>query len=140
MQNIIYLFGRNIMNRDTTILFTLFLCTAITACGTGIARDALLRQMQTGNAPLIVDVRSQEEYDRDHLPGAVRIPFYSIGSGLQQAGFLKKNPVVLYCEHGPRAGIAGFTLFLSGYEQVYSLEGHMHTWRSHEYPIEIKNH
>jgi rhodanese-related sulfurtransferase len=133
-------FGRSIMKYTVTSFLALFLISGVAACGTGITRDALLWQMQGENAPLIVDVRSQREYDRDHLPGAVHIPFFVIESGLQQAGFSKKDPVVLYCEHGPRAGIAGFSLFLSGYEQVYSLEGHMSGWRSHDYPVEIKKY
>jgi rhodanese-related sulfurtransferase len=44
---------------------------------------------------------------------------------------------VLYCEHGPRSDIAGFSLYLSGYEKVYSLEGAMKAWRKNEFPIEV---
>ena len=106
-------------------------------CATGVTRDELLTLMRDGTAPLIVDVRSQGEYDRDHVPGAAHISFYSIGSGLKEIGFSKKDPVVLYCEHGPRSGIAGFTLRVFGYEQVYTLEGHMKAWRAEGYPVEI---
>lgn len=112
----------------------------LTGCATGITRDALLKEMQGDHPPLVVDVRSRGEYDRDHVPGAVHIPFSSIGSALRAIGFAKQDPVVLYCEHGPRAGIAGVSLFLSGYERVYSLEGHMKAWRSSEFPIEIIIH
>jgi rhodanese-related sulfurtransferase len=108
-----------------------------TGCAMGVTRDELLTLMRDGAAPLIVDVRSQKEYDRDHVPGAMHISFYSIGSGLKEIGFSKKDPVVLYCEHGPRSGIAGFMLKVSGYEQVYSLEGHMKGWRAEGYPVEI---
>lgn len=106
-------------------------------CATGITRDDLLQLMQSEHAPLIVDVRSQGEFDRDHVPGAMHISFYSIDSGLRETGFSKKDPVVLYCEHGPRSGIAGFTLKVLGYDQVYSLEGHMKDWRAEGYPVEI---
>jgi rhodanese-related sulfurtransferase len=105
-----------------------------------ITRDDLLRQMMTEKPPLVVDVRSQREYNRDHVPGAVHIPFYSIGSGLHAMGYSKQDPVVLYCEHGPRTGIAGFSLYLSGYEKVYSLDGNMKGWRKNEFPIEIISH
>ena len=94
----------------------------------------------TEKPPLVVDVRSQGEYDRDHVPGAVHIPFYSIGSGLKDLGYPKTDPIVLYCEHGPRAGIAGISLYLSGYEKVYSLEGSMRGWRKNEFPIEVITH
>ena len=110
------------------------------ACTATITREDLLKQMQAGTAPLIIDVRSQGEYDRDHLPGALHIPFYTISSGLAEAGHAKKEPLVLYCEHGPRASIAGFSLYLSGYDTVYSLEGHMKGWRKSSFPIEIVSH
>lgn len=105
-----------------------------------MTRDELLRQMMTEKPPLVVDVRSQGEYDRDHVPGAVHIPFYSIGSGLHALGYSKQDPVLLYCEHGPRSGFAGISLYLSGYEKVYSLEGNMKGWRKSEFPIEIITH
>ncbi|HUI45084.1 MAG TPA: rhodanese-like domain-containing protein [Nitrospirota bacterium] len=110
---------------------------SIAGCATGMTRDELFRQMQDGTAPLIVDVRSQGEYDQDHVPGAVHIPFYAVGTALQERGFPKKDPVLLYCEHGPRAGMSAFMLRLSGYEAVYSLEGHMKGWRKNDFPREM---
>jgi len=128
--------------RYTIILVSIVLLISapVAGCATNITRDDLLRQMMTERPPLVVDVRSQGEYDRDHVPGAVHIPFYSIGSGLRAIGHAKQDPVVLYCEHGPRAGIAGLSLFLSGYDRVYSLEGSMRAWRKNEFPIEIIIH
>lgn len=123
--------------RCIRMLVGIMLVIAAGGCATGITREALLEQMQAGNPPMIVDVRSQGEYDRDHVPGAVHIPFYSIGSGLNALRFSKQAPVVLYCEHGPRSSIAGFTLLLSGYDQVYALEGHMKGWRNNGFPLEI---
>jgi len=111
-----------------------------TSCATGITREELLQQMQEGRQPLIVDVRSQGEYDRDHVPGAVHIPFYSIRSGLAALGLPKTDPLVLYCEHGPRSGISSLALYLSGYEKIYSLDGHMKGWRQNQFPIETINY
>jgi rhodanese-related sulfurtransferase len=111
-----------------------------TGCAANITRDELLRWMQEGYAPVIVDVRSRGEYGRDHVPGAVHIPFYSVGAGLKNIGISKRDAVVLYCEHGPRTGFAGLALFLSGYEQVYSLDGHMQGWRANDFPLESSAH
>ncbi len=121
-------------------MLTITMACISAGCATGISREALLAKMSDGPAPLIVDVRSQTEFDRDHIPGALHIPFYSIHSGLIAIGISKKDLLVLYCEHGPRSGIASLTLFLSGYEQVYSLDGHMRAWRSNEFPIEVIAH
>lgn len=131
--------GSHFRRRITSIL-ALLLIICVTGCATGITRDDLLKEMQGGNPPLVVDVRSQGEYDRDHVPGAAHIPFYSVGSGLKELAYPKTDPVVLYCEHGPRSGIAGFSLYLSGYEKVYSLEGQMKGWRKNEFPIEVITH
>jgi rhodanese-related sulfurtransferase len=109
----------------------------VIGCTTNITRDDLLRQIMTESPPLVVDVRSQGEYDRDHVPGALHIPFYSIDSGVRAIGYAEQDPIVLYCEHGPRASIAGFSLYLSGYDNVYSLEGHMKGWRTNALPIEV---
>ena len=122
------------------LVFALIIATPIVSCTMNITRDELLRQIMTEKPPLVVDVRSRGEYDRDHVPGAVHIPFYSIASGLQELGYPATEPVVLYCEHWPRASIAGFSLYLSGYDKVYSLNGHMKGWRQNEFPIEIITH
>jgi len=126
-------------DRIITILSLTLVCISM-GCATGISREALLEKMTADPVPLIVDVRSQGEFDKDHIPGALHIPFYSISSGLNTIGFSKKDLLILYCEHGPRSGIASLTLFLSGYEQIYSLDGHMQGWRKNAFPIEIITH
>jgi len=131
------------MRRRTCWFITLFALTLMcnaAGCATGISREALLEKMRAEPALFIVDVRSQGEFDKDHIPGALHIPFYSIGSGLSNMGISKKDLLILYCEHGPRSGIASLTLFLSGYEQVYSLDGHMKGWRKSAFPIELISH
>ncbi len=111
-------------------------CLTLAGCATSISRTDLLKKLQEKPAPLVVDVRSRGEYERDHIPGAVHIPFYSIGSGLKELGRAKHDEIVLYCEHGPRAGLAGLTLYLSGFDRVYSLAGHMKGWRADGRPVE----
>jgi rhodanese-related sulfurtransferase len=105
------------------------LLLALCGCSATITAADLQRRMAATPPPLIVDVRSRDEYARDHIPGAVHIPFSSIGSGLQERGYPREGTVVLYCEHGPRAGLAGISLYFHGYTDVHSLEGHMQGWR-----------
>jgi rhodanese-related sulfurtransferase len=104
-----------------------------------MTREELLQQMQQGTKMLIVDVRSHGEYDEDHVPGAMHVPFYSVRSGIRELGWSKADLLVLYCEHGPRSGIASFSLYLSGYEKIYSLDGHMQGWRKNEFPLEVNS-
>jgi rhodanese-related sulfurtransferase len=118
------------------LLPLLLLTASLAACSATIVRTELQKKLLENPAPLIVDVRSEGEYNADHIPGAIHIPFYSIGSGLGALSFPKERPVILYCEHGPRAGLAGINLYFQGYEKVYSLEGHMKGWRESGLPVE----
>jgi rhodanese-related sulfurtransferase len=42
---------------------------------TTITPQALATQLEGGHAPLVVDVRSQAEFNQGHVPGAMHIPF-----------------------------------------------------------------
>jgi rhodanese-related sulfurtransferase len=83
-------------------------------------------------------VRSRAEYREAHVPGAVHIPFYALLSGRDRipAPADESQPVVLYCEHGPRAGIARAQLWLAGVKPVTFLEGHMSAWKRDGLPVE----
>lgn len=118
------------------VAVVVLLTLVIAGCATGISQKELRVRLQDKQPPRIVDVRSRGEYAGSHVPGAVHIPFYAIGAGLTAKGHDKTAPVVLYCEHGPRAGLAALVLYLQGYEEVYSLEGHMKVWRANGLPVE----
>jgi len=119
------------------LLLSALSATFLTACSTTIVRSDLQRKLLERPPPLIVDVRSAGEYDTGHIPGAIHIPFYSIASGLEILAFPKGKPVVIYCEHGPRAGLAGISLYIQDFDKVYSLEGHMQGWRESGLPVEV---
>jgi rhodanese-related sulfurtransferase len=125
------------MKKQVLLIWLLLCSLPLAGCATAITQTDLLHKMEEKAPLLIVDVRSRAEYDRDHIPGAVHIPFYSIASGIKTSGYSGHEPIVLYCEHGPRAGLAGMALILRGYDRVFSLEGHMKGWREKGFPREI---
>jgi rhodanese-related sulfurtransferase len=43
-----------------------------------ISATALLRRIESGAPPVILDVRSQAEFTRGHVPGARHVPFWRI--------------------------------------------------------------
>ena len=94
-----------------------------------LSQDALLQQLQSASPPIVIDVRSTAEYQAGHIPTALHIPFLNalISSQLQNVSGAK--PIVIYCEHGPRAGIAKWGLAMRGFENIQYLEGHMAAWR-----------
>ena len=111
----------------------------LAACSTTIERTQLQEKLLKSPASLTIDVRSAEEYNAGHIPGALHIPFYSVVSGLESRAIPKDEPIVIYCEHGPRAGLAGIILYFHGYGKVSSLEGHMRGWREGGLPVETLN-
>ena len=107
------------------------------ACAAHISRDELEAELRAGTAPPILDVRSRGEFEAGHVPGAVNIPFYSVWARSDELPPHEGEPLVVYCEHGPRAGLARVGLWLAGAGEVRFLEGHMTTWKKENRPMEI---
>jgi len=99
-------------------------------------QEALLVSIKKNNAPVIIDVRSEAEYQSSHVPNAIHVPFWSAFSNDQLDSLAKNKTVVLYCAHGPRAGVAKFALSLAGFDDIRYLAGHMTAWTEANLPVE----
>lgn len=86
--------------------------------------------------PALVDVRSGAEYQSGHLPGAVNIPLQALPFRMAEVPVHERSePVVVYCAHGPRAGLAGFFLRLAGFSEALHLQGAIRSWRQAGRPL-----
>lgn len=103
--------------------------------GDHIRPEALLAAIESGHPPVIVDVRTQAEFDSGHVPGAIHIPFYAVLTRRAELP-APSTPVVVYCAHGPRAGMAKLQLRAAGFEHVRYLDGHMSEWSRRGLPVE----
>jgi rhodanese-related sulfurtransferase len=54
------------------------------------------------NPELIIDVRTREEYVKEHVKGAINIPHYDVA---YYAGILKGKTLKVYCNTGGRAAL-----------------------------------
>lgn len=79
------------------------------------------------NTVFILDIRNTFDYEKDHIKGAMNIPFAQLGQNL--AKIPKDKPVVLYCYTGQNGGQAVAALNLLGYE-AKSLSGGWGGWVS----------
>ncbi len=123
--------------RPVSFLTAILLFLAgMSGCVAGISPQELLKQMQGGSPPLIIDVRTQGEYERGHVPGAVNISIFDFRAPFERLSPPKEQPIVVICEHGPRSSFAGFVLNVSGYKNVFELEGAMKEWRKNNLPME----
>ncbi len=75
-----------------------------------------------------LDVRTDAEYGRGHIPGSQNIPLDQLRSRLQEIPSGKK--IVVYCQIGLRGYIAGRILLQKGFSEVYNLTGGFLTWRT----------
>jgi phage shock protein E len=73
---------------------------------------------------LLVDVRTQEEFDAGHLEGARLIPVDEIVSRASELGDDKSRAIVLYCRTGNRSGQAKRALEELGYTNVMNAGGY----------------
>jgi rhodanese-related sulfurtransferase len=98
--------------------------------------DKLEELFEIGQAPVVLDVRSGIEFKSGHIKGAVHAPLPSLLKCTAAAVKQKTDPLVLLCEHGPRAQIAAMYLKFRGYKSVDLLDGHMSNWRGSGRPME----
>ncbi len=114
----------------------LALLPMLLGCAEKIGRAELLAQIQSETPPSIVDVRSRDEFATSHVPGAVHIPFHSMPGSETELPGASDAPLVLYCEHGPRAGLARARLWFVTDRPIRFLEGHMTAWKEAGLPVE----
>jgi hydroxyacylglutathione hydrolase len=82
----------------------------------------------------IVDVRSPDEWNRGHLPGAIHIPLAAFP---ERVGELDASlPVILHCQGGGRSSIAASFLQAKGVENVSNLAGGYDRWVAEGYEVE----
>lgn len=103
---------------------------------TTIDQAALAARLGDGSPLLILDVRTPDEFERGHIPGAVNIPHTELAGRLAELGPADAEQIVVYCERGGRAEMARSTLQDAGFHRVLHLDGDMRAWRDAELPCD----
>lgn len=97
--------------------------------------DAVKTRMDRGEKFLLVDVREESEFAKDHLPGAIHL-----GKGVIERDIEARVPelnteMVLYCGGGFRSALAADNLQKMGYTNVISMDGGIREWREKGYSL-----
>ncbi|HUA14880.1 MAG TPA: rhodanese-like domain-containing protein [Verrucomicrobiae bacterium] len=97
--------------------------------------DEVKRRMDRGDKFLLVDVREESEFAKDHLPGAIHL-----GKGVIERDIEARVPelnaeMILYCGGGYRSALAADNLQKMGYTNVISMDGGIRGWREKGYPL-----
>jgi rhodanese-related sulfurtransferase len=98
--------------------------------------EEVKKKLDRGEKFVLVDVREESEFAKDHLPGAVHL-----GKGVIERDIEARVPdlgaeIVLYCGGGFRSALAADNLQKMGYSNVISMDGGIRDWREKAYPLD----
>lgn len=124
----------------TPLVVILFAFT-ILACAAARASDViqpaeLAERINAGSAPLILDVRTPQEYAAGHIPGAINIPHTELSQRLSELLGYEDTEIVLHCRSGRRSGMVKPILLDAGFKDLRDLDGHMLRWEAEGYPVQ----
>lgn len=97
--------------------------------------NGVKNKIDSGEKFILVDVREESEFAKDHLPGAIHL-----GKGIIERDIEARVPnldaeIVLYCGGGFRSALAADNLQKMGYRNVVSMDGGIRDWREKGYPL-----
>jgi rhodanese-related sulfurtransferase len=100
-----------------------------------VSIDDVKARLDRGDKFVLVDVREESEYAKDHLPGAIHL-----GKGVIERDIEERVPglsaeIVLYCGGGYRSALAADNLQKMGYTNVLSMDGGIRGWREKRFPL-----
>jgi len=85
------------------------------------------RELDQKKGIMLLDVRTDKEYEGGHIPGAVHVQLSDIGDRVKK---LKKDKdVVVYCQNGNRSIWAIKRLMGMGYKSLFNLKGGFNAWK-----------
>lgn len=97
--------------------------------------EEVKKKIDGGEKFVLVDVREESEFAKDHLPGAIHL-----GKGVIERDIEARVPdlnaeIVLYCRGGFRSALAADNLQKMGYKNVISMDGGIRDWREKGFPL-----
>ena len=111
------------------LVFLLLAVLLLTACGQdkendqgavymNITAEEAKQIMDSEEGYIILDVRTQEEYDQGHIPGAILISHEEIAEKAEDVLTDKDQLILVYCRSGRRSKIAAEALVELGYTNI----------------------
>ena len=116
------------------LIFLLLAVMLLTACGqdnendqgavyVNITAEEAKRIIDSEEGYIILDVRTQEEYDEGHIPGAIVISHEEIAEKAEEVLTDKDQLILVYCRSGRRSKIAAEALVELGYTNIKEFGG-----------------
>jgi len=93
-----------------------------------ITAPTLAEQLASGEPPVVLDVRTEREWDEGHVEGSRNVPLSRLADRL--AEIPRDRPVVVHCASDYRSSIAASLLQQHGYVEISALVGGMGAWEA----------
>ena len=100
--------------------------------------DDVKARLDRGDRFLLIDVREESEYAKDHLPNAIHLGKGIIERDIEERVPVFSTPLVLYCGGGYRSALAADNLQKMGYTNVLSMDEGIRGWREKHFPLTSK--
>lgn len=100
-----------------------------------LAPDNFEKKLNETPDKIILDVRTQDEYKKGHLPDAVIIDYYKADFKNRLNALDKSKPVFVYCAAGGRSNTSTKILRELGFKQIYDLQGGINAWSGSKKPV-----
>lgn len=100
-----------------------------------VSIDEVKSKLDRGEKFVLVDVREESEFAKDHLPGAIHLGKGVIERDIEDRVPDPGTPLVLYCGGGFRSALAADNLQKMGYTNVLSMDGGVRGWREKQLPM-----
>jgi rhodanese-related sulfurtransferase len=100
-----------------------------------VSVDDVKAKLDRGEKFLLVDVREESEYAKDHLPGAIQLGKGIIERDIESRAPDPATPMILYCGGGFRSALAADSLQKMGYTNVLSMDGGHRGWKERGLPL-----
>jgi rhodanese-related sulfurtransferase len=97
--------------------------------------DEIKNKLDRKEKFILVDVREESEYAKDHLPGAIHLGKGVIERDIETRVPDLDAPLVLYCGGGFRSALSADNLQKMGYRNVISMDGGIREWREKGFPL-----
>ena len=104
------------------LVIIMLICGCSTSSFKTIMTNEALDLLNKG--AILIDVRTEEEYEREHIPDAINIPLGSIND----INIDKDKQIIIYCQTGIRSKEAALELIKLGYKDIYNLDGGLLNW------------
>ncbi len=88
---------------------------------------------------VLLDVRTQSEYDSGNIKSAINISHEKILESPELLAEYKDNQIVVFCRSGVRAGKVIQLLESLGFDDIIDIDGDMLAWSEAGYSVEIIN-